>query len=155
MASRYLHEALEVIPVSFSKDEEAHTLHALAAVEVELERAEVARSYYEKALIIFEECGDEFGAATVTANIALLELVQGRYPAARFHYMKALAVATKFGNLNFKQYILNGLGGIEFYLGNLEAAQPYYDEAYKIAEAASDVPMMAEVLAFRAEVMTA
>jgi diguanylate cyclase (GGDEF)-like protein len=118
-AMSWLLKQLELAQQQGDKQQEATALHDLGFLTHDPEQG---RSYFQQALEMFREVGDNWGVALANINLAEGYLTQGSYQEALRHAHDAIAVEEHDGEAVEKAFTVHTLG-------NIYAAQKKYSEA--------------------------
>ncbi|TAF64486.1 MAG: hypothetical protein EAZ55_11665 [Cytophagales bacterium] len=98
----------------------------------------IARSYYEKALVIFEKINDKAGMSACYNNLGLINSFQANYPQALQYYFSAYKINEGFQNKINMAGNLSNIGVIYNNQSNYALALEYHQRGLKIYEEVND-----------------
>jgi signal transduction histidine kinase len=93
-----------------------------------------AIEYFQKALKINEELGNNPGVTNCLNNIGIIYYYQANYPKALEYYNKALKINEEMGDKSAISNCLNNIANIHFNEGNYSLALKYYQETLNYFE---------------------
>jgi predicted ATPase/DNA-binding SARP family transcriptional activator/DNA-binding CsgD family transcriptional regulator len=105
-----------------------------------------ARDLLEQALALFEEAGDQAGAALASARLGNLALAGADEGPAREHLTRSLEIRRQLGDMRGVGLILTSLGRLDLEAGRLAAARHRYQEAVDLFRATGDAPGLGPAL---------
>ena len=117
---------------------EAATLNNIGYVHDDLGEKEKALDYYNQALLITQEVGDESGEATILNNIGVVYRTLDDNEKALDYYNQALLITQEVGDKSGEATILNNIGGVYRTSGDNEKALEYYNQVLLIDRQADD-----------------
>jgi tetratricopeptide (TPR) repeat protein len=132
-------DELRTVNDSSVNDKIATANHNLGYIAQEQRQFDVAVDYYNKALKIFEDAGDLYGAATVYHQLGMVAEEQGQFDVAVDYYNKALKISEDAGNFYGAADEYHQLGIVAQEQGQFDVAVDYYNKALKIFEDAGDL----------------
>jgi tetratricopeptide (TPR) repeat protein len=97
-----------------------------------------ARAYYEEALALAREIGDQAGEATVLINLGETCSLLGQTDEAIQHLKESVTVARAIRAPRIEGYALGALGVVHFNQGQPEKAISYYEQSLKLLSELGD-----------------
>ena len=143
---KWLARALEQKGPSVNLPRRAKVLIAagrLATVQTEYA---TAQGFFEEALTIYRNLGDNHGIAAVLTLLGNMARPQGNSVAARPLYAESLAICRQLGDKQGIAASLNGLGNVAVQEGDFAAARPLYEESLAISREFGDKHRIAAAL---------
>ncbi len=105
-----------------------------------------AQGFFEEALTIYRNLGDNHGIAAVLTLLGNMARPQGNSVAARPLYAESLAICRQLGDKQGIAASLNGLGNVAVQEGDFAAARPLYEESLAISREFGDKHRIAAAL---------
>jgi signal transduction histidine kinase len=139
-----LKEALVVAQKIHDKNMEATTLYYLGNIYRDLGRLGEVYSFYEKALAINEELGEEFYQSVILSSISNLLYDLNDFDSALEYALKCLPIFERVHNVNSLLNIYNTLGNIYFKKDQLADALHCFEENLNRSEPETAAYVMAE-----------
>jgi tetratricopeptide (TPR) repeat protein len=136
-------------------DKIAGVYHNLGIVAQLQRQYPEAIAYFQKALKIYEDAGDDYNAASDYHQLGRVAQEQRRYEEAIAFYQKALKIFEDAGDDYSTSYEYQGLGDVAREQGNLEAAAVYYQQAFAASIAGNDWRKASTNLSNRGRVLEA
>lgn len=128
-AARLSYQAVGIYDVLDDESGKATALRAVAALEREQARFDVAIRCYRKAMELFEHAGKRSDVVDCLYGLGNLFRQRSRYDQALEHYEAARRLAASLGNIHQQAEATNGIAEIARYQGRLDDAEPMYREA--------------------------
>jgi predicted ATPase/DNA-binding SARP family transcriptional activator len=125
-AENLLVKSLAILRDLGAGKELAHTLRILGSTQLTWMEA---NPYYEEAITIYKECGDQYGSAAVLYNLGINNIAQGDYLKAKQLFEEGLSICREIADLEGIPYYINALGFIAWILGNYEEAKEIHQES--------------------------
>ncbi|MGB5737924.1 MAG: protein kinase [Woeseia sp.] len=122
----------------------ADALNALGIAYQGVGQFDEATRYYREALTLREAVGDERGVAAVLANLARIDLREGRGDAAREGLLAARDRLARIGDRWTTANLENELGFLEEQQGQFEKSLEHYREALRLRNDLGDQRALAE-----------
>ncbi|NNE60994.1 MAG: tetratricopeptide repeat protein, partial [Woeseia sp.] len=122
----------------------ADALNALGIAYQGIGQLTEATRYYREALTLREAIGDERGVAAVLANLARVDLHEGRIDAAREGLVAARDRLVRIGDRWTNANLENELGYLEESTGSFSEALDHYREALRLRNDLGDQRALAE-----------
>jgi tetratricopeptide (TPR) repeat protein len=113
---------------------QANTLQALGDLSLREDELSAARTYYERALPLYEAIGARLGQANTLKALGDLSLREAELSAARTYYERALLMGKQIGDLTSQLNSLYRLSQIEHTQGDQTAACAYARDLLALAE---------------------
>ncbi|MEM8585723.1 MAG: tetratricopeptide repeat protein [Bacteroidota bacterium] len=108
---------------------------------------DLARSYYQEALLLYQEADLPMGEAHIESHLGELEFISGTKDIARKHYNRALSLYSDLDLDRGKARIYDNLGRLEMRAARIDEARQYYQKALEIHQAKAGVTGQANALA--------
>ncbi len=124
-----LHQAADT-----SQNVVADSLRNLGIISVDLGEFEKAKTYYQKALKIYQDLHDQTGTTTTLNNLGVLYWTLDNYQEARKYYQEALTLYREMGNRKGEGMVLGNLGILLMTYGDYANALSYNQSALFIAQ---------------------
>lgn len=138
--------ALEAVLRADNARGRAAILYSIGTLCLVEQRFAQARQNFTEAVRIFEDIGDEHGAALVIRQIAFLDRMSGRLDDAARHYERALPPLRASGDLVAVAHVLHGLAQVWLDRGEAGIAQELLAEALRLSEESRSGRIEAQVL---------
>jgi tetratricopeptide (TPR) repeat protein len=113
--------------------------HNLGNIAIEKRQFDEAATYYQKALKIFEDAGDDYKAAGVYHQLGRVAQDQRQFGEAGSYYQKALKIFEDAEDVYNAAHVYHQLGVVAKYQRQFDEAQVYYQKAAKIREETGDL----------------
>ena len=108
--------------------------------------------YFDEAVLIHREVGDQRGELSVLNNLGYLAHLQGDLVTAVTDYENALHIAQKIGDRLGEGVLTTNLGNLNISLGHFEEAQRYCEQALTLRQTVNDQEGVGVVLQFLATI---
>jgi Uncharacterized protein conserved in bacteria len=119
----------------------ADSLYALGtSIKGNAADREKAVGYYNQALDLYKEMGDERGEGEILGGLGLIYSNIKDYNTALPYYQEALKVREKVDDKLLMGNSLNSIGAIYYNLDNYNRAMPYFDKAEALRIETGDLP---------------
>ncbi len=125
---------LEFFKKSGNKSQEASADAILGFIYSGRGQHDLALSYFEEALKIYNVLGDQNNIASNLYNIGIQNELSNRYGQAYFSYQKSLKLYQKLGNRNQESRILSSIAGL-FVQNQPNFAIAYFKQSVNVTEA--------------------
>jgi len=133
---RHLRELNEALPPNLrgggSRTGEANTLDNLGETYTGMGRAQEAFNYFNQAIAIWREVGEQGGAALTMNSMGRAYADLGQKQKALENFNQALTISRTIGNRQEEALTLNNLGRLYRDLGLQQSALDYYNQALPI-----------------------
>ena len=124
----------------------ARALYAAGALAVfDMEGQRRAREYFEEALAIFRQAGDDFGAARCLTGLGAVASARREFAEGTARLEEAQALYRKLGDRRGLAVTLNNLGAAAWNQGDLARAGERIGEALDLARSAGDLGNVAQL----------
>jgi predicted ATPase/class 3 adenylate cyclase len=138
-ARAYQEQALSLAQQLKDRNLEAKVLNNLAnSVGMSLGDYHAAREYFQQALVIFREQGNQRWKGLVLANLGWLSGILGDYPSAMEYYEQALKIARELSQKLEELYTYINLSATCYGRGDMTSALQWAQQAQKQAVAGND-----------------
>jgi tetratricopeptide (TPR) repeat protein len=117
---------------------QANTLKALGDVAYMQDEYAEARTFYDRALPVFEQIGDRLGQANTLKALGDVARMLSEYAEARTFYDRALPVFEQIGARIGQANTLKALGDVAYMLSEYAEARTFYDRALTLYEQIGD-----------------
>ena len=123
---------------SGQKQEEGKILLRLANINYQRSRHEEAKHFYEKALSIMLETGNNHGVGTCYGNLGGVFQAVGEYGKAEEYLQKAVTIRKEIGDKEGEASDYGNLGNVFLYVGQYTKAEEYVQKALTIRKEIGD-----------------
>jgi tetratricopeptide (TPR) repeat protein len=124
----------------------ARALYAAGALAVfDMEGQRRAREFFEEALAIFRNAGDDFGAARCLTGLGAVASARREFAEGAARLEEAQALYRKLGDMRGLAVTLNNLGAAAWNQGDLARAGERISEALDLARSAGDLGNVAQL----------
>lgn len=143
-AKEYLRKSLDMSIRLNSKKNIAHSYNNIAKLILKQDSTQIDSSlfYYQKALEIYEEIGDEEGISRGLSNVGTNYWKKGNYEKAVPYLEKAIRLNEKNGVSNRSVTAYISLGKHHLKRNEPQQAIPYFEKALAIAEETEEIHMV-------------
>jgi len=125
---------------------EAYAQNSLGAINIQLERYEVALEHLQVALNLFERMQDSAGLYSVSQSLAIAHDALGQNEPATVYYQRWLAMArSDFDRIDDASLALSRLGALAAQAGAYQAALDQLEEALALAESVRDTALQVRI----------
>jgi tetratricopeptide (TPR) repeat protein len=107
---------------------------------------DLAESYFQKGLAIFEELGDKFGITTSLNTLGTGALYSGQYAKAKDYYERCLMLEISVGGTTGEANGLNNLGLTLIWLNELERVPAMLTRAMNQSREIGDLTLVLELI---------
>ncbi|MCU0499578.1 MAG: tetratricopeptide repeat protein [Anaerolineae bacterium] len=121
-------------PLIQDPSEQGLILIGLGKVALKLGEFDLAEDYLMRALALYQQIGDQVGAALTLYQLGYSQYVPSEYQRADGYYQQSLILYTAIGDRFGEANCLLGLGNSAVYQGHFSEAQPYFERARKLYE---------------------
>ena len=97
-----------------------------------------ALKYYEAALVLFREIGDERSAASTLNGLGIIYSKMGSYKRGQEYYFRALRFYERLGNKRAVAKLSNNIGVLYKIQNDFDKALEYYEKSLRINEESKD-----------------
>ena len=111
---------------------------------------EKAVGYYNHALDLYKEIGDERGEGEILGGLGLIYSNNKDYKTAMPYYQEALKMRQKVDDKFLMGNSLNSIGAIYYNLENYNRAMPYFDKAEALRKEIGDLPGLSRTQTLKA-----
>ena len=123
---------------SGKKEEEGMTLLKVAKMYYQKSKFEEAKQFYEKALSIMIQVGNNSGVGACYGNLGTVFLSVGQYTKAEEYLQKALVIRKEIGDKKGEASAYGNLGTVFKFVGQYTKAEEYLQKALVIAKEIGD-----------------
>lgn len=143
-AKEYLLKSLEISLQLNSKKSIAHSYNNIAKLILKQDSTQIDSSlnYYQKALEIYEEIGDEEGISRAASNVGTNYWKKGDYNKAVPYLERAIRLNEKNGVSNRSVTVYISMGKYHLKRNEPKQAIPYLEKALAIAEETKEIRMI-------------
>jgi tetratricopeptide (TPR) repeat protein/DNA-binding CsgD family transcriptional regulator len=120
---------------NLDKEKEYNNIGAVFFIEQEYEEA---YNYYNKALELMMEKGDQYGISVTNNNIGDVFKMMQKYDVALIYYNKVLSVSDSLNNPELEIVCLNNIGIVKEMMNDNDSAIYYYGKGLEKAELLND-----------------
>lgn len=128
---------------NLDKEKEYNNIGAVFFYEREYDEA---YNYYNKALEILMEKGDQYGISVANNNIGDVFKMMEKYDVALIYYNKVLSISDSLNNPELEIICLNNVGVIKEMMNDSDSAIYYYNRGLKKAEMLNDQILITRTL---------
>jgi len=107
----------------------AKALNAAGTLAWRQSRYPLARHYFEQAVALMRDIGDERGVGLVAGNLGIVATEQSDYVAGQRYFQDSLAASETFGDLRGQANGHLNLGSISLNRGQLDVAREHYERS--------------------------
>ncbi len=132
------YEAAYVIDIIYRHRVAAVDLNNIGTIYYALGQKQKVLEYFEKALPIHREVGDQSSEATTLNNIGMVYDALGQKQKALEYYEEALPISREVGDRSGEATTLNNIGAVHSALGQKQKALEYFENALIIHREVGD-----------------
>lgn len=134
-ARTQLEQALTTARAASLRQVEADSLRNLGSISLLFEHDYAgARIYFEQALYIYHEIGNQAGEGRTLGNLGVASTTLSDYAGARAYYERALQISREIGYRTGEGTVLSNLSRLFHHLGDDESAREYSQRALLTAQ---------------------
>jgi tetratricopeptide (TPR) repeat protein len=124
---------LDKIPVNSTNIKDRSSCYTnLASVNMQTKRYDLARFYFDRALILKKQTNDIKGIALIYNNLGVMNQGEGHATESLLYFKRAVFFYNKAGVLRGKSMALSNVGNVYQQKGAIDSALFYYRKAYAI-----------------------